>query len=232
MSTDAVGRLFVRRFINNFGAPTVIDVDAFYAEYERALGGTDDDILREAAAHVIDHHSYPQRWPTVAECKTAVDHIATERALARARRNWGKKDEQPRQEPTPESRARVEALMRATMADFKKGGFSLVKEQAKWAARQNAKAAGKAPTAEQLEAAAEAAGETRVAMPDVSRPAWEERFGKYPSQIPIYQAVPMNEPGRPPDVSHRAWHERYGYKAGEIDRRFPDDKLRDGEFDQ
>jgi hypothetical protein len=70
---------------------------------------------------VIDHHEFPQRWPTVAECKTAVDHVASERAEARNRRDWGKTSEQWK-EPTPESKARVEVMMRQVIANLKAMG--------------------------------------------------------------------------------------------------------------
>ncbi len=59
-------------------------------------------------------------------------------------------------------------------------------------------------------------------LPNVSRDAWEQRFGKPPTTASEPQ-LPVDKSGRP-DVSHDAWHARYGYKAGEIDRRFPDEK--------
>lgn len=63
-------------------------------------------------------------------------------------------------------------------------------------------------------------------LPDVSRDAWETRFGQAPRQKPVYPTsddMPRDKSGRP-DVSHQAWHARYGYKAGEIDRRLPGEK--------
>lgn len=193
MSEDVVSRLFIQRFINNFGAPAAPDPAELFAEYQRALAGTDDDFLREASTYVVDHHAFPQRWPTVAECKSAVEHIATERALTRQRRSWGKATgDEKWKEPSAESKARVEALMRQTLADLRSKGPP--------------KSARSTPLA------------------DVSRPAWEARYGKAPQQSPVYpKNLPLDASGRP-DVSHDAWHARYGYKGGEIDRRFRHEK--------
>ncbi len=171
-----VHSMVIERLLNNFGAPQVDDLDAFYEEFYRALTGTEESLLRAAMDCAIDRHAYPMRWPTVAECKAAVDHIANERALARSRGNWGNSSELEQETPSPESKERVAALMRAVRGNFKKSGFSLAKEQAKWVARQKAKMSGETLTAEQIEAAADAAAEVAVAMPDVSRPAWEKRM--------------------------------------------------------
>lgn len=200
MSEDAVSRLFIQRFVNNFGAPMAPDPESFFAEYQRALGGTDDDILREAAAHVVDHHGFPQRWPTVAECKSAVEHIAAERTMAQQRRNWGKRQgDEKWTEPSAEAKARVAVLMRETIARLRKMGTIQVNVPA---------------------------------LPDVSRPAWEARFGKNAAR-PRPRAEHTLLANGLPDVSQTAWEARFGkpppkqrvgYKAGEVGKDWPQEE--------
>lgn len=176
-----VHNLVIERFLNNFGAPQVDDQEAFYEEYYRALTSTEETLLRAAMDYAIDHHPYPQRWPTVGECRIAVLTIS-------ARRGWKappEKGEPVTKEeafkPTAESRARVDALMKARKEQG--GGYSMVKEQAKWAAHCRARAEGRdRATPEELRAAERSVAGRSASerLPDVSRDAWEARFGKTP----------------------------------------------------
>src|SRR5262245_56569473 len=90
MSEETVTRLFIQRFQTNYGPANTNDVPAFYAEFTRALGPYDDDILREAANRLIEvprgQDGRGRFWPTVGECVAVVKAVAEERreiALAR-----------------------------------------------------------------------------------------------------------------------------------------------------
>lgn len=188
MNSEVVNRCVVQRFINNFGAPDVADPNALMAEYEnaRALIGASEEILIEAMNNLVWGHTY-RNWPTVGECVAAVNAVIGKRAAAKGAYASSSWNDERRDEPTPEQRARVKELARQTVANLKVLG----------------------PRTSDL-----------PPLPDVSRPAWEARFGSEPKQIPSYQ---QGNSGLS-DVSHDAWHARYGYKGGEIDRRFPHEK--------
>ncbi len=143
--TASIEILVCKRFMTLYGEPPGHSLPALLAEYRKALDGTEASLLTEAVDHVVKQHGY-RNWPTVGECVAAVRVVAERRAAAKLRtRNY--QPEAPRQEPTPEARARVDALMKATIAKLKVGGPAPAKS---------------AP------------------MPDVSRHAWEARFGKPP----------------------------------------------------
>lgn len=139
MDIDLVQSQVIERFGNLYGAANTPDPVAFKAEYTRALGGTDPDLLRAAIDFAIDGHTY-QTWPTVGDCKAAVQVVAARRESDRKRRDWNGQDERAWHHATPESRARVGALMKEAVKNLQEGGWDLAKEKRKWAARQEAKA--------------------------------------------------------------------------------------------
>lgn len=65
------------RFLNLYGEPAAADRRAFVDEYRKALGSTRTDILEKASDYVVKHHAYPT-WPTIGECRSAIQLIADE----------------------------------------------------------------------------------------------------------------------------------------------------------
>jgi hypothetical protein len=108
---------FTHRFLNLYGAPNVVDPAAFKAEYVRALAGTEPTLLKAASDRVVDGHTF-RNWPTVGECVAAIKAVAAERA-AHARTIAAAQPPEPRAEPAPEMRARVDVLLRQTRANLK-----------------------------------------------------------------------------------------------------------------
>lgn len=113
---NPVEQFFTRRFMTLYGAPDTKDPAAFVAEYNKALAGTDDDILQAASDLVVRQHTF-RNWPTVGECVEAVGIVATRRAAAEARSTppWFT----PRTTHSAESRARIAALVNETLAALK-----------------------------------------------------------------------------------------------------------------
>lgn len=109
------------RFTNLYGEPNAADPTEFIAEYRKALANTRADILEKASNYVVKNHAYPT-WPTIGECKSAIELIAGEinskaereanlREQAERRRieeNWPK--------PSPKVVARVDKMV----ADLKR----------------------------------------------------------------------------------------------------------------
>lgn len=110
----------IQRFLVLYGEPKTIDLEALSSEYRDALDGTDATLLVDAVKLLRDQHKFPT-WPTVGECKDAIREIAERRSLAKQRQVQAN-DEAPRQEPTAESRARVDAMMKAAIAKLKISG--------------------------------------------------------------------------------------------------------------
>lgn len=193
-----VRELITKRFFEHYGAPKDHpNLDAYVAEYERALAGTESALLRDAASLAIDRQTYPI-WPTVGAVKQAVETIATQRNLARERQGWGKSAEALGPEPTAESQERVDAMMRQTIANLKKIGPKPANAQSLPDVSR--------PAWEAMFGASAAQPRARIypyergsGLRDVSRDAWEKRFGKPAPEEPE------------------------GYKGGEIDRRFKEE---------
>lgn len=119
MSVEAVHRHFIERFINNYGAPIAGDQEALYGEYERALTGTEESLLKAAADLVIDQNEY-RSWPTVGSCKKAIETVAARRDLDRRYRDL--KADEPLRTPSKESKERVSAMMQECVAKLKVSG--------------------------------------------------------------------------------------------------------------
>lgn len=70
-----VAEIMLRRFGVLYGEPKTSDVEAFIAEYERALAGTSREFL-EAATDRIVRSQDRRAWPTPGECVKAVSFVA------------------------------------------------------------------------------------------------------------------------------------------------------------
>lgn len=104
------------RFLNLYGEPTAADRRQFVEEYRKALSATRADILEKASDYVVKHHAYPT-WPTIGECRSAIDlvwgeiqshnervtNLRDQEKLAREQAAW------PR--PTKRQRAECDALV-------------------------------------------------------------------------------------------------------------------------
>lgn len=174
-------RHLTTRFLNQWGTPDCVSFDAFVAEYIRALEGSDPDFLKAAGNHLIDHHAYPMRWPTVAECRAIVNEIAEERAHRKAALALPAPDEVI---PTPEQRERAAKLMERVVANLKVGGETMVARTSK---------VSRASPSEQKYA--ESGVKLASGWCDTSRNAFENRPGKLFQEHP---APKLSELGRPP----------------------------------
>lgn len=115
-----VKELIIQRFLTLYGPPKTNDKKAFFAEYQRALGGVEPGILKAAADKAIDGHTYPS-WPTIGEVVEAVKSVAEQRAMERLRMP---QPVEQRPEPSPEQKARVDALVRGALQNISAGGLS------------------------------------------------------------------------------------------------------------
>ena len=105
-------RYLTDRFLNLYGVPDAVDPKAFVAEYDKALGGTEESLLKAAADQIVRDHKF-RNWPTVGDCVAMVRTVATQRAMAKAR------SAPPEYARTvthsAESRARVNALVKQAL---------------------------------------------------------------------------------------------------------------------
>jgi hypothetical protein len=106
-SVSEVSDLVIRRFNRLYGPPTTPDRDAYFAEYYKALKGTDPKLLEEDIDELVKRQTIPA-WPTVGACVEAV-HAVAERHGSERRRQAPKQDDY--QQPSPEERARIGALL-------------------------------------------------------------------------------------------------------------------------
>lgn len=139
--TTPVTELVTKRFLIQYGAPDTIDQKAFLAEYEKALAGTDADLLKQAADLIVKQHKY-RNWPTVGECVAAVEVVATQRNREREMRAFGKGQREHYKTPTADDRARVAELVAVATQALTEASDSRVKfkdlpavDKAAWAHR-------------------------------------------------------------------------------------------------
>lgn len=102
-----VDNLVLKRFTTLYGLPTTDDQEGFLEEYRTALTGTDPRILKPAIDLAIKRQEVPA-WPPVGACSAAVREIS-DRQYSERRLEFPKEEEYC--QPTPESRARVQALV-------------------------------------------------------------------------------------------------------------------------
>ena len=103
-----ISKHVIRRFNRLYGPPTTPDREAYFAEYYKALSGTDPKILEEAIDAVVKRITIPA-WPTPGACVEAVHEIAERRMFERRREAEPKQGEC--RLPTSEEKARVDALI-------------------------------------------------------------------------------------------------------------------------
>lgn len=107
---------FVKRLQNHFGPPEhAADEKALAADYAAALAGTHPTVLQQASDRLISKHQY-RNWPTIGECRLAVEVVAAEWSSALARMRRGHTGVEIYPPPTEEQRQRVSDLVRATTA--------------------------------------------------------------------------------------------------------------------
>lgn len=112
-----VEEYFTRRFMVLYGAPNTVDPAAFVAEYNKALAGTDADLLQIASDLVVKQHKF-RNWPTVGECVEAVQITAVRRNQERAFSRWStSRDDYVA--PSSDARVRVAALVAEATATLK-----------------------------------------------------------------------------------------------------------------
>lgn len=104
-----VSEIMLRRFGVLYGEPRTSDMEAFVAEYEKALKGTATDLL-EAATDKIVKSQERRSWPTPGECCKAV-HAVAEKHYAWTNVATVTEPEPQRQPLTPEERERSRKLM-------------------------------------------------------------------------------------------------------------------------
>ena len=156
-------RYMTARFLGQWGTPNCVTFKAFIGEYIRALERTDPAILKAAGDYLIDHHAYPMRWPTVAECRAVVHEIAEEREQRKAALMLAAPEEVP---PTPEQRQRGAELIEQAIASIKAGGDAML-------ARLSPTTATPAFTEQRY---AESGAKLPSGWRDTSRNVWEERL--------------------------------------------------------
>ena len=137
---SAFQRLIIDRFLTTYGAPDTENVEGFFGEYKRALGGVRRDVLSKLSDRIVWQHVYPT-WPTVGRCLTELRSLNAEM--------HGRTPEQPqerwtRKVPSADERARVAALtrdFRANMESLESEYVSTLPSQTSadsmsWASRQ------------------------------------------------------------------------------------------------
>lgn len=103
-----VGDHVIKRFWTLYGEPKTQDPDGFLAEYETALRGFTEPILRQAVDRVVKANEY-RSWPMPGEvCKACAD-IGVE-VGAKAKREYREPQIPMPPAPSPEAVARVKAL--------------------------------------------------------------------------------------------------------------------------
>lgn len=99
---------FINRMLVLYGAPDTADTDIFFNEYRAAIGKTEPRVLAVAASIIRDEHEY-KNWPVPAMVRKAIAS-ASVRVHGPAKhedKNW----QNPRANPSPESRQRVQSLV-------------------------------------------------------------------------------------------------------------------------
>lgn len=109
---NPVDEHFTQRFLNLYGAPDVVNPEAFVAEYDKALGGTDPSLLETASNALVKQHKY-RNWPTIGECVAAVEAAALQRAQRREAETFNKTSDPcgPRKQNAQDSKDRVAAMI-------------------------------------------------------------------------------------------------------------------------
>lgn len=105
----------IQRLLSVFGEPKTPNPELFLEEFAKAIKGWDARVLEEAGDRVIRSSTF---WPKPAELIEEATAIAAAMYAPKATplddTNWP--------EPSPEAKARVDALLRETLPKLKAGG--------------------------------------------------------------------------------------------------------------
>lgn len=114
-----VRKHFLEKFLLLYGEPKTTDVGAFFAEYQRALKGYTAQALEAGANKLIDAHTF-KSWPTIAECRKAIESAMPRAQQYHVASEW--------KEDGPEAKARTQAVYEQFVRDMEaRSGGPLLK---------------------------------------------------------------------------------------------------------
>lgn len=119
-----VSDVVLKRFTVLYGEPKTSDFEAFIAEYETALKGYHEPILRQAVDRVVQANEY-RSWPMPGEICKACHDIGLGRLKAERRTVRAPEPDYPA--PSPDSAARVRALAQKFAAEHSLAEASQIK---------------------------------------------------------------------------------------------------------
>lgn len=96
---------FINRMLVLYGAPDTPDTKLFFDEYRAVIGKTTPRVLQVAASIIRDEHEF-KSWPVPAVVRKAIGSAAL-RVNGPARPAEASHQQNPRANPSPESRKRV-----------------------------------------------------------------------------------------------------------------------------
>ncbi|CAN1724417.1 protein of unknown function [Hyphomicrobium sp. 1Nfss2.1] len=116
---SAVQDHVLSRFLTLYNEPKTDNLEAFFDEYERALGHFPAEVLRRAANRVIDDQVF-KAWPTPGECRKAAEYVA--QLMPKPVPTQAELDKQAEKWPAPseESKARVRSLVELAKQNLRK----------------------------------------------------------------------------------------------------------------
>lgn len=109
-----VDDLVLKRLTRLYGDPKTSDIEGFLAEYETALKGYGEPVLRQAVDRVVQANEY-RSWPMPGEICKACHDVGLEAVKYEKRTYRAPEPEYPA--PDPESAARVKALAQKFAAE-------------------------------------------------------------------------------------------------------------------
>lgn len=104
----------LERFTILYGAPATDDIELFFDEYRKALGGVSGDRLARAIDRIVNDHKY-RNWPTIGECRAAVRAVTEDMERMSELRNY-KPEPERMGEPSAAAKARVDRLQAECVA--------------------------------------------------------------------------------------------------------------------
>jgi len=115
---NAVDAVVVARFVRQYGIPPcgANDTQRFFDEYRRALKFSNEETLSRAVDRIIDTQE-GRFWPTVGEVVSAAKAVVAEMVAEERARKPPTYEEYAR--PDPETRARVDLMVKGTLAYLK-----------------------------------------------------------------------------------------------------------------
>ena len=116
--TGPVDTVLIPRFVTQYGSPpsAANDTQRFFNEYRRALKFASEETLNRAVDRIIDAQE-GRFWPTVGEVVAAVKAVVAEMVAEERNRKPPTHEEYAR--PDPQTRARVDLMVKDTLAAIK-----------------------------------------------------------------------------------------------------------------